>query len=1065
KYASGDRESRQAVLEGWVETQAQPPTPIHNIADFAQAGYVFVRAPGGKGGNGGRGGDGQPGTVGVRGRNATRFSHGSNGGPGGNGGNAGNPSDGADGGTGGEVILAVDQHDLGLLMLLKGNLVGGDIGFAGEPGRGGKGGPGGRGGSSYHWTESRSYTDSQGRRQTRMVFRSNPGGRAGRAGRNGAPSSYRARDGRQGSAGLLRILVFDSQGNATEYDSPFDLELLTFDVARENDILEPDSLVSVDNLVVRNRGGMPTPANYSIRVFLQSDRWLIRDEVDLVLEQSLQPGETYTFSQEGLRARLGDYVVDEPRNRPFRLEHLINPQARMESGIGRPFRRFENADLIHVRFPVELTAITSLNSLAPGESTRLIWAVTNVGKETFDQKYLYRAVRSSVRLLDGDMDPQFVIFFDPDEQEFELSKTDYQKPVGDLRPGETRVIEVRVGIRSGATVTPYQGFTVGIDLDLQRPKSSERQDEYRRVDYRKAHVRVSERYVRESDARFLLVANQKTTVNDIEKWTQLADYFGSGLDIWDVSYYGFLDLVRAVDEDKSLMEQWRGMTIIIPNNYYRTPEGKTVAFTQLSKSQFLRAAADFDINFYVVGDSRTGGADRLATSLIPVDDVKSPSGLKTQKSFMREVARWNKYIDRSKDVVGGATDDVRDFADISLGSVHELDIEQRTLLFQPKPQWLEQEAQALARKLRREDPLHRWIIVHRYDTGDSDTTWGFFKKREIGTLEVRRTLDATKGSVVLYEVDGIDAIDRDFITSKTNKHGIFLALKFEDKVDRFIRLVSERTFPRYAEEYVDRPLTDEEIREIGTELVDSILVDIFNEQKVAREAKTWGRSGVRALTPKLNYLAERAMNYGVTFSQMQDNEVNLGLLYDLLANVIYMAERSKSGWDAAWLPSSFFKRSRAVSNHMTDRVDSIVTSIFGREPTWWDKMTRPDDDYDPFGNARKKAPKGIERRLADERIAAEVMKLHRENPSIQKYATAQDHPGLTYDPELLPLETRVMSGETYDKLVAAEAVSARHRYETERSVQSKRSDLLVPLVQEKQIATEKTSVATPQSSR
>ena len=98
---------------------------------------------------------------------------------------------------------------------------------------------------------------------------------------------------------------------------------------------------------------------------------------------------------------------------------------------------------------------------------------------------------------------------------------------------------------------------------------------------------------------------------------------------------------------------------------------------------------------------------------------------------------------------------------------------------------------------------------------------------------------------MLFEVDGIDAIDPQFINSKANKHGIFLALKFEDKVDRFIRLVSERTFPRYSENYIDRPLTDAEVQEIGTELVDSILVDLFNEQRVAREPKTWGRSGVR----------------------------------------------------------------------------------------------------------------------------------------------------------------------------------------------------------------------------
>lgn len=205
------------------------------------------------------------------------------------------------------------------------------------------------------------------------------------------------------------------------------------------------------------------------------------------------------------------------------------------------------------------------------------------------------------------------------------------------------------------------------------------------------------------------------------------------------------------------------------------------------------------------------------------------------------------------------------------------------------------------------------------------------------------------------------------------------------------------------------------------------------------------------------------MNYGVTYSQMQENDVNLELLYDLLANILYMAEKSQSGWDAAWLPTSLLKRSRAVSDHMVDRVNSIVKSIFGREPSWWEKMTRPDDDDDPFGNATKKEPKGIERRLADERIGQCVQRLHRENPSIEKYATAQDHPGLTYDPEVLPLETRVMSCEVYNRSVAQETRATRHRYETERAVQAKRSDLLVPLVQQKEVAVPPANFSKPQA--
>ncbi len=1033
------------LLSAPAETSASRATQVVQEAEIGQEGYVFIHAVGGKGGNGGRGGNGQPGSTGTAGSDATRYSSGGNGGPGGNGGDAGNPSDGADGGPGGSVSLAVGECDQGLLMLIKGNLAGGEIGFAGEPGRGGRGGKGGRGGSSHHWTETESYTDSQGKHQTRTVSHSNPGGSNGRPGRDGAPSAYRARDGSPGEPGQFRITVVHRDGTRTDYPSPYDLELVTFDIASEYEILEPDSLVSIDRIVVRNIGGMPTPENYTVRIYLASDRWVESDEVDLVMHRSLRPGETYTFADHGLRFRIGDFVVDAPRRRPFTLRHVVNPQALMESGIHRPFRQFDNGEQVQVRFPVELMAITALGSLAPGESTRVIWGITNTGSETFDQKYLYRALRCKLGLLGGDIDVQQIVFFDHLDQPHDILGKSFQLPIQELSPGETRIIETRIGVRETAEVVPYQGFGLGIDLDLQRPRSSDQSEHDRRVDFRRRFIRISERYLRQQGARFLLIANEKTTVNDIEKWTQLADYFGSSLDVWDVSYYGFFDLARAVDRDQSLLQQWQGMTIIIPNNYFETPIGKTVAFEQLAKSQFLTAAADYDINFYVVGDSHTGGEAMLQNALVPVSDDKSPSDLKNQRQFLREVKRWTKFIERSQEVVGGATGDARDFADVSLGAVHNFEIEKRTFLFQPKQVWLEQHARNLQAKLRKTDPLHRWLIVHRYGTGDTDTSWGFFRKRKVGSLEVRRTLDSTKGSAVLYEVAEIDAIDKHFITSKANKHGIFLALKFEDKVDRFIRLVSERTFPRYAENYIDRPLTDQEIQEIGNELVDSILVDIFNEQGVARRSKTWGPSGVRALTPKLNYLAERSLNYGVTYRQMQENAASLELLYELISNIRYMAKRSRSAWDSPWIPTSVFKRSRAVSTHMLNRADRIVTSIFGRQPGWWERMTSRGQEDNPFGGAKNKVPQGIERKIADEQLRAREADLHRRDPGTKKYAAAQDHPGLTYDPELLPEQARVMSGKTFDTLVALEARASQFRADREHAVQQKRADLLVPL--------------------
>tara|TARA_R110002049_G_scaffold285698_4_gene467091 strand:- start:257996 stop:261421 length:3426 start_codon:yes stop_codon:yes gene_type:complete len=1034
-YANRNRS--QVIVTGDVNS-----SPSIAIGDD---GYIFIQAHGGKGGNGGRGGDGGPGSRGYRGRNATRFSRGGNGGPGGDGGNAGQPTDGANGGDGGEISLTVDAANTGLLMLAKGNLAAGDLGFAGERGRGGKGGPGGPGGSSYHWTETRHYTDSKGNRRSRTIHRSNPGGHSGRDGRDGMDSHYRARDAQPGNVGRLTIIVRSGDGSTQLYRSPYDLQLVSFDVASEYSVLEPDSIVSIDRIVIRNCGGMPTPYNYDVKVHLPSDDWILREGDDLILKRPLDPGETHTFEQDGLRFRLGDYVVDDPRRRPFTLRHRVSPLASLESGIHRPFRQFENGENLHVHFPVQLRAITSLNSLAPGESTRVIWAVTNVGDEPFDHEYLRRAVNSHVRLIGGDIDRKHLLFFDTDDNPHDLVKTELTLAVRDLDPGETRIFETRIGVKDQPEVVPYHGFAVGVDLYLQRPGTSDRREQFRRVDYRKTFIRVSERYRKDTGSRFLLVANHRTDVNDINKWTQMADYFGSSLDVWDVSYYGFFDLVRDVSKDQSLLEQWRGMTIIIPNNYYETPGGRTVAFDQLAKKQFLQAAANYDINFYIVGDSRTGGAEMLQNSLIPVGGDESPSRLESRKDFLRQIKRWNKYVARTGDVVGGHTKTAAGLADTELGALHEFDIQKRTILFQPKADWLQDQADALQRRLKKIDPLHRWVIVHRYDTGDTDTSWGFFKKRKVGKLEARRTLDSSKGSAVLYEVDAIDMVDDDFILSEANKHGMFLALKFEDKVDRFIRLVSERTFPRFSENYIHRPLTDQEILQIGGELADSILVDIFNEQQVARNSRTWGRWSIKSLMPKLNYLAERSLNYGVSYTQMTENTAGMDLLYDMIANLQYMAAKTMTVWDHALIPTSFFKRGRAVSKHMQERIDQIVVNIFGNEPSWWDRVTNPDDDFDAAGRPKSAKFDGMERTIADRHIESRLVKLDTERPSVERFTEPQHRKGLTYDPELLPVSARVMPGHVYDQLARAESLRAQMRKETELASRRQRSDLLVPL--------------------
>ena len=155
-------------------------------------------------------------------------------------------------------------------------------------------------------------------------------------------------------------------------------------------------------------------------------------------------------------------------------------------------------------------------------------------------------------------------------------------------------------------------------------------------------------------------------------------------------------------------------------------------------------------------------------------------------------------------------------------------------------------------------------------------------------------------------------------------------------------------------------------RKSENELVDSILNDIYNEQENARESRMWGRSGVNTLLPNLNYLSQRAMNYSITYPQMQENKVSLNLLIELLGSLRALADTAKSVWDSSWLPTSYFKRSRAVSTYMHKQIDSIFTSIFGRELSRWNRITRTDSKDEHSGKSRMNAARGSARHAADQ---------------------------------------------------------------------------------------------------
>ena len=105
--------------------------------------------------------------------------------------------------------------------------------------------------------------------------------------------------------------------------------------------------------------------------------------------------------------------------------------------------------------------------------------------------------------------------------------------------------------------------------------------------------------------------------------------------------------------------------------------------------------------------------------------------------------------------------------------------------------------------------------------------------------------------------------------------------------------------------------------------------------------------------------------------------------------------------------------------------------------------------------------------MANKGIETELETLRFHKTKLEQFTVAQQYPGLTYDPELLGKSVRVMSGLQYDEYAKAEARATRERYETEVSVKSKRTDLLVPMRKvdtiESQTKTETKNVSTTQT--
>lgn len=836
---------------------------------FGARGALVFAAVGGHGGDGGRGGRGGDGQKGHRGRNASRYASASNGGPGGNGGHGGHGSEGAAGGRGGYVVVEVDDDASHLLMLVEHAVEGGGGGAAGTNGPGGLGGPGGDGGRSYHWTTTERYTDSNGVQRSRTISHHNPGGSDGPTGRAGAPGRARLHPGAAGDPGQLSIHL-KHQDQIAQYPGRYDLELVSFTHRSENrdGIYEPGERVMVENVTVKNRGGMPTPGHCDVTLRLRRSGWVLPEDEALVVPRRLAPGETHVFEDRSLTFRIGDHLPegpDAPLARPDTVRHRADVPL-----VSRTFPNYEGTvsddqGIFVIRYPIEGGELQSLRSLPPGQAARMSFRIGNVSGQAYGRdSACARRLGFRLQRWQSDLGDEHAGLWGPDDRLLSLEEG-HDVEIDHLAAGETRDFEVTLGMKKDAPV--YKSVQLLLTLGLGQIDEPER---LRPVQYRSFQTRVAQRYRYHPDADLLLVVHHRTTREELLSWRALADELGFTFGVWDLSLERGLPLHQQID-GHTLSEAFANKTIVILDDVIETPIGAAAAHHLIDAGEVFTAMQE-GVSFAFVGEKLNLHEWLVSTAGEPEarDDAMAlvPQRSEVPSSAREaEVSTW-RFFGRS-----------------------------------PEASWLRKKARWLSRLLTSRFPRLRFCIVETYEPEVVDT-FLWMKKYRVGRLRIIPTLPAAAGCLVNTDVDTETRQDPAYIGGLKNLRTLMLARSFDEKLARLDSLLAGRP---------DHQLVPR--------IVEGLLADLANEQAALLQRRGRIPSEVlRAGTPYLDRLA----GYRWEARGAPDDPAGQAII-EMVAALRFGGRARWRWWEWTVYP---FRRAPALSRRTYAQTERVLARFF-----------------------------------------------------------------------------------------------------------------------------------------
>lgn len=597
--------------------------PVRDAVELSPNVSVYLRSQGGRGGHGGRGGDGREGSTGTSGSSATQYTDATDGGRGGNGGDGGDGTPGSDGGNGGKIVVQLPAEDLHLSMLVDYNVSAGRGGDPGYNGRGGDGGRGGSGGSGYSWSVKTgetcapdSFRDNgngsstvvKGACSPTYTHHSRSSGSQGPRGSDGRPGTGSITGGRSGSNGSFQFVV-SGPGGTTTYRQAIDLRLasFTFRELNPNGLFEPGEQVEITDIRIQNMSDMPwMPGKAKALLTLGNSSWIVAEPLEIDIP-AVSGGGSVTL-QKNFRFRIRDNALPVSEQR-LAVSDSIVPWGRI-TRIEKTPGGLRLPKTLTISYPVEISPLqTNRNAVSPGETVEISWTVKNlsrnpIGANTTEARALTTAI-SHWKPASEDL---------PGSVHFNGQSLDslFSQSVALLQPGASFVVKGSLSFSKDHL--PYTNVQLQTGLSL---KTLEGDGKIRDIQMRRFQFSISQTFAGHKDSDWLIITNSGTKRDEYLAWLSLAKKVGAKVDVWDLSYEGALSLFQNLKSGSYLADLYRGKTIIVLNNLFKSEkQGALEPRDLLSGREVLRSLNELGVRFYYLGGAAAQEASMIDDALI-----------------------------------------------------------------------------------------------------------------------------------------------------------------------------------------------------------------------------------------------------------------------------------------------------------------------------------------------------------------------------------------------------------------------------------------------------------------